>query len=184
MTHAHPPTGQLDRTPSATINELLAGKLALPDEVTRIIDVQGWARSLITHEAYHEPDPDYLARLLLLQTLSAETLDDMFAQGAIKKLQEAIPNVPGAGTGPIEIYDLYVTESDFGEGAPMYLILSTRHLEYGTETKYTTGATQIQAQVMLSICKGWWPLRCQITRTDRKDKGDRYMFWLIPPDAQ
>jgi hypothetical protein len=184
MTDGNPPTRDVAIPTSGTINELLAGKLKLPKAVTDVIDVQGWARSLITHEVYKEPDPDYLARLLLLQTLSAESLDALFEQGAIAKLQEAIPNVPGAGTGPIEIYDLYVTDSDFGEGAPTYLILSTRHLEHGMEKRYTTGATQIQAQVMLAICKGWWPLKCQISRTDRKDKGDRYMFWLIPPDTK
>jgi hypothetical protein len=169
------PTGSM-------INRLLAGELELPEDITRVIDVQGWARSLIAREPYTEPDPEYLQRMLLLQTLSAANIDEIFAQGAIKKLQEAIPNVPGAGTGPIEIYNLYVTDSDFGEGAPTYLILGTRSLVHGTEIRYTTGATQIQAQVMAALCLGEWPLRCAITRTDRKDKGGRYMFWLIPPD--
>jgi hypothetical protein len=165
------------------INKLLRGELELPAELTKVIDVKGWARSLIVREPYVEPDPEYLQRMLLLQTLTAATIDEVFAQGQLKHLQDAIPNIPGAGTGPVEINDLYVTDSDFGEGAPTYLILGTRSLLHGTETRYSTGAMQIQAQVMAALCLKIWPINCAITRTERKDKGGRYMFWLMPADT-
>lgn len=183
MTKASPDTALPAIPATGTLNKLLAGQLTLPEDITRVINVQSWAMSLITHEIYAEPDPDYLQKMLLIQTLTAETIDEMFRQDKVRKLQDAIPNVPGAGTGPIEITGVYVTTSDFGEGAPTYLIIDTRHLEHGLEVKYTTGAQQIQAQALVAICLGMWPLKCQITRTDRKDRGERYMFSLIPPDT-
>lgn len=168
---------------TGVINRLLSGQLELPKQLTDVIDMQGWARSLITRDDYHEPNPDYLSQLLLFQTLTAETQDDVFAQAGIRSLQKSIPNVPGGSTGAVEIYDLYVTDSDFGEGAKCYMILDTRDMDTGFEVKYTTGAQQLQAQILASICLGTWPLKCRITRTDRKDKGGRFMFWLFPPDS-
>lgn len=154
----------------------------LPDILDGKINLSSWAESLVNKAPYSDPDPDYLSRMLLVQTLTAETIDDVFAQGNIRKMQEVIPNVPNAGTGPIEIYDLYVTGSDFGEGAPCYMILSVRDLETGFEARYTTGASQLQAQILALINLGVWPIRCKIGRTERKDRGGRFLFWLYPPD--
>ena len=157
---------------AAPLPAALEGKLVL----------SSWAQSLVNHVPYAEPDPDYLSRMLLVQTLTAETPDAVFEQAGLRKLQEAIPNVPGGSTGPVEIYGLYVTGSDFGEGAPCYMILDTRDLETASEVKYTTGATQLQAQILRLVSFGVWPIRCKITRTERKDRGGRFLFWLFPPD--
>lgn len=153
-----------------------------PAQLAGIIDVRAWAESLVTRVAYAEPNPDFLSMMLMAQTLMAETAEDVLAQSSIRKLQEAIPNVPGAGTGPIEINDLYVTSSDFGEGAPCYVILTAMDLETGVVDKYTTGAQQLQSQILRLLSLGVWPIRCQIKRTERKDKGGRFLFWLFPPD--
>jgi hypothetical protein len=183
MTSTGTPSKALDIPQDAMINKLLRGELELPDAVTRVINVQGWARSLIARDDYAEPDPDYLSRMLLLQTLTSSNIDEVFSQSGIKSLQKSIPNIPGAGTGPIRIDDLYVTDSDFGEGAKTYLILGTTSMLHGTVQKYTTGAQQVQAQTMAALCLGVWPIECEITRTERKDKGGNYMFWLLPPDT-
>lgn|SRR5487761_267994 len=160
----------------------LTGSHPLPEILQGKFELTPWAESLVNRAPYNEPDPDYLSRMLLVQTLTAETAEAVLTQSGIRKLQESIPNVPGASTGPVEIYDLYVTGSDFGEGAPCYMILSVRDLETGFESKYTTGATQLQAQTLKLISLGTWPIRCKITRTERKDKGGRFLFWLFPPD--
>lgn len=168
--------------PSDNVLALLSMAHPLPAQLEGSFTLTAWAESLINHVPYVEPDPDYLSRTLLIQTLTAETVDDVLTQGGIRKLQESVPNVPGASTGPVEVYDLYVTGSDFGEGAPCYMILSLRDLETGFETKYTTGATQLQAQILRVLSLGIWPIRCKITRTERKDRGGRFLFWLFPPD--
>lgn len=175
-------TQEIAPVTGAVVNKLLRGELTFPKELDRVIDMQGWARSLITREDYVEPDPDYLQRIILLQTFMAENMEDIFEKANIRSLQDSVGNAPGASTGPIDIYDLYVTTSDFKEGAKQYMILSTRSLDTGVERKYTTGSQGIQAQVLMSLCMGTWPIRCQIVRLDRKDKGDRYLFWLAPPE--
>lgn len=164
------------------VEAMLANAHPLPDELQGRLSLSAWAESLVNRVPYAEPDPEYLSHMLLVQTLTAETPDDVLAQAGIRKLQEAIPNVPGAGTGSIAIFDLYVTSSDFGEGAPCYMILSVQDLETSFEAKYTTGAQQLQAQILRLISLGVWPIHGKITRTDRKDRGGRFLFWLFPPD--
>lgn len=168
--------------PKVNVEAMLAGSGVLPVELQGTVVLREWAESLVNHEPYHEPDPDYLSRLLLLQTLTAETADKVFERSGIKKLQESIANVPGAGTGPVEFTSIYVTSSDFGEGAPCYMIFELTDLETAVASKYTTGATQLQAQVLRLISLGVWPIRGQIRRIDRKDRGGRYLFQLYPVD--
>jgi hypothetical protein len=172
----------VDSTDGTVVKPLIAEGVALPDDLYGKLDLSVWAESLINRRPYTEPDPEYLSRMLLTQTLMASDVDAVFEQAGIRKLQEAIPNVPNGGTGPITIYDLYVTGSDFGDGAPCYMILSVRDMETGMESKYTTGASQLQAQILKLISLGNWPIKCQIKRTERKDRGDRFLFWLFPPD--
>jgi hypothetical protein len=177
-------------TPStevATVDGTVARKplqviAPLPAQLDGLIVLQEWHDSLMYRDPYSEPDPEYLSRMLLSQTLTAESADAVMAQSGIRKLQEAIPNVPGAGTGPVAITDLYVTGSDFGEGAPCYMILTAIDLETEFETKYSTGAQMLQAQVLRLLALGNWPIRCNIKRLDRKDKGGRFLFWMFPPD--
>lgn len=164
------------------VQPLVNSRAPLPDELARKFNLTSWAESLVNGVPYVEPDPNYLSRLLIMQTLTAASLDEVFEQNQIRRLQQSIPNVPDAGTGPIAIDDVYVTASDFGEGAPCYVILGTTHLETGEVAKYTTGAQQLQAQILAALSFGTWPITCNIKRIDRKDRGGRYLFWMYPPE--
>jgi hypothetical protein len=163
-----------------------AGKLTLqgkaPAELARIINIENWALSLLRGDPYREPDPEFLSRMLVFQTLTAETIEDIFRQAKIKKLQEMVPDTPGASTGPRELLDLYVAKSDFETGNPCYTILTTMDLELGEEERFHTGATNVQATLLALLDRGVWPIRFQIVRGDNKDKGDRYMFFMTQPD--
>ncbi|MGH9436821.1 MAG: hypothetical protein ACRD22_02760 [Terriglobia bacterium] len=173
-----PPADDNGSTPPAIVQAA-----ELPEILRGQIDLSMWANSLVNRSKYEEPDPDHLSRLLLMQTLTADTIDAVFEQGDIRKLQHSVPNVPGASTGPIEIRDLYVTGSDFKEGAPCYVILTCTDMETGAEAKYTTGAQQLQAQILRLVSLGVWPIKCKIIRTDRKDRGGLFLFWLAPADS-
>lgn len=154
----------------------------LPAQLEGVIDLSSWANSLANGTPYTEPDPEALSRMLLVATLTASTADDVFANNGVQGLQEAIPNAPGAGTGLISINGIYVSPSDQQDGLPCYMILDTVSEDTGMVAKYTTGAGQLQAQMLRLISLGVWPIRCKIVRLDRKDKGGRYLFWLFPPD--
>jgi len=160
----------------------LRSNLETLEEVKSVIDFTSWANALINGREYAEPDPGRLQRILMMQVLTATTMDEILAQNSVGKLQEIVPNVPGAGTGPIEITDLYVTGSDFDEGMPCYIIVGCVNLDTGEETRFTSGSSYLQTQVLAMLGLGNWPIRCQIKRIDRKDKGNRFLFQMFPPD--
>lgn len=164
------------------VNRLMPGRAPLPEKLQGKLILSDWADALVNHTAYKEVDPDYLSRMLLVQTLTAQTPDEVYEQSGIRKLQELVPNAPGLGTGVCEIVDLYVTSSDFGEGAPCYMIVDIVQDDTGEVTRFSTGATQLQAQIIALLSFGTWPIRCQIKRTERKDRGGRFLFWLFPPE--
>lgn len=166
----------------APADKLAPFRVALPAQLDGRFTLSSWAASLVNGAPYHEPDPEYLSRLLLVQTLTAENEAAVFDRAGIKGLQDAIPDSPGAGTGLGFINDLYIAESDKQDGYPCYMIFSFLDADSQTEQRYTTGAGQLQAQVLRLLSLGVWPIPCQIKRIDRKDKGGRYLFWLYPPD--
>lgn len=171
-----------DFVPASMVAPLISSPAALPADLAEHLDLSSWANALINHRPYMEKDEGYLQRLLLMQTLEATTPDQVFSPNDLDGLQKIVGNAPGAGTGPIEINGLYVASSSMSEGAPCYMILDWTSLETGAKRKTTTGATQLQAQILRLIGFGIWPIQCQIKRTERKDKGGRFLFWLFPPD--
>lgn len=154
----------------------------IPAALNQIIDVQGWASAVLTGTDYNEPDPTFISRMIAYQTISAATVEDVFAQAKVRKIQQMIPDTPGATTGPIEITDLYVATSDFETGNPSYVIITATNLESGEEWKGTTGATNVQATLIGLMIHGMWPIQCQIKRGDSKDRGGRFLLFVLPPD--
>lgn len=156
--------------------------VAIPDQFNGTVDFTGWANALINRSPYVEPDPEYIARKILLATILSKSVDEILSESGILKLQEWVPNIPGATTGPLLITDLYVTSSDFGEGAPCYVIYEATHMLDGEPRKFTTGATQVQAQTLAMLKVGAWPIECQIMRMKAKDRGGRFLLRMMPPE--
>lgn len=161
--------------------ELVKGA-KLPERVNEIIRFEDWAQAVVYGTPYKEPDPDFISRMLALQAITAGTIEQVWQSAGVKKLQDLIPDTPQATTGPREILDLYVAESDFETGNPCYVIITWLDLELGKEEKVTTGATNIQATLIGLLKFGTWPIRCQVKRGDSKDKGGRYLLLMLPPD--
>lgn len=155
---------------------------AVPELLSAIIDTEGWVNAVLRKTPYIEPNPDFVSTMIAFQTITSQSVEEVFRNQGVKKVQEMIPNVPGATTGPIEITDLYVASSDFETGNPSYVIISAVSLDTGEEWKATTGATNVQATILGLLLNGMWPIKCQIKRGDSKDKGDRYLLFVLPPD--
>lgn len=154
----------------------------VPDALGAIIDIEAWASAVLRKTPYTEPNPDFISTMIAWQTITAQSVEEVFEQAGVRRLQQMLPNSPGATTGPIEITDLYVASSDFETGNPSYVIVTCLDMELGTEYKFTTGATNIQATLLGLLVNGMWPVKCQIKRGDSKDKGGRYLLFLLPPD--
>lgn len=160
--------------------QTITQRVPLPDVLAERFTLTAWAESLVNGVPYEELDPDYLSRLLVMQTLTAASLEDVFVANGIRGLQDWVPNVPEASTGPILVDDIYVAKSDKDMGTPCYIIFGGVGLETGEKFKSTTGANQVQAQFLAALSFGMWPLKCEIKRIDRKDKGGRFLFWVSP----
>lgn len=161
--------------------ELTAGA-KLPEAFGAVIAFESWARSIVFGEKYNEPDPEFISRMLAYLTITGENIDQVFANAGVSKVQEMVPDQPSATFGPFEITDLYVAASDFETGNPTYVIITGVRLDDGTDFKCTTGATNIQATLIGLLKLGTWPIRAQFKRGISKDKGGRYLLFLLPPD--
>jgi hypothetical protein len=169
-----PPQGMpLNIKPPAELPEVLQGK----------VDLIQWFNALFNGIVYEEPDPEAIAREILYQAWSAETFEDITKDNAPAKLQEMLPNFPGSSTGPIEFVKIYVTGSDYGEGAPVYMVCDTVDMEIRELSRWSTGATGLQNDILRSLWIGTWPLRGQIVRLKSKDKGGRHLIRLYPVDG-
>lgn len=182
MASPEAPAGAPDFVPGHAVTPVLQNVAALPEDLDGVINLTSWANALFNGMPYAEPDENYLSRLLIRQTLEATSPEQVFEPNDLDGLQKLIPNVPEAGTGPIEINGLYVARSGMDQGNPCYMILDMTDLETGAVRKTTTGASQLQAQTLRLISLGVWPIRGNIKRTQRKDKGGRFLFWLFPLD--
>jgi hypothetical protein len=154
----------------------------VPDAIGAIIHVEGWAHAIVSGTPYREPNPDFISQMLAYQTITATSQEEVFEQANIRGLQKIIPNVPEATMGNIEITDLYVAESDYETGNPCFVIVSYISLDTGEEGKFTTGATNVQATILGLLVNGLWPIRCKIKRGESKDKGGRYLLFVLPAD--
>lgn len=162
-------------------DKLLPG-IKTPAQINRLIDMEAWAHAVVYGDKYEEPDPDFISRMLAFQIISAASIEQAFNQANVFGLQKILPDAPNATTGPLEITDLYVASSDFETGNPSYVIMTWTSLETGKEERVTTGATNVQATLIALIANGMWPIRCQIKRGDQKDKGGRYLIFVLPVD--
>lgn len=155
---------------------------ALPAELAGQLDLRAWYYSLARGDDYEDKDPNAVMRKLLLQTANAKTAADLFERSKAVGLQGLVRNIPGAGTGPVDIYGLHVARSHMEGGVRTFMVLDIASRRTGETLTTTTGSQEIQMQVLGFLAFGVWPIPCQIKRMDVKDKGGRYMFRLYPLD--
>lgn len=153
-----------------------------PEALTKVINAEKWARAIAFGEKYVEPIPEFLSRMLAIETMTAASMEEVFASAGVTGLQEWVLDRPGETSGPILIDSLYVAESAYEDGNPAYVIFEGAYLENGQSFKVSTGSTSIQAAFIGMLNNGHWPIRCQIKRGENQDKGGKYMLFMFPPD--
>lgn len=161
---------------------IIDGPAKLPAQLEGQLDLAAWYYSLARGDKFKDKDPNAIMRKLLMQTANAKTADDLFERTKAMGLQGLIPNVPGYGTGPIDIVGLNVVASHLDGGVPCFMILDIVSRRTGEHLITTTGAQEMQMQVLGFLTFGVWPITCQIKRIDVKDKGGRHMLRLYPVD--
>lgn len=152
----------------------------LPPELDGLFSVRAWVESLTTGKEYEELDPDFMAKRMMMMTLSATTFDEIVDDVPMDGLQKLIPDAPWQTSGNIMITGLYVAKSQNKDGNPTYMLLEWANLATGEEVTTTTGATKLQLQFANCLALGIWPIEGQIKRTDRQDRGGRHLFSFYP----
>lgn len=156
--------------------------LKFPPALGEFINGHAWANAILTGAKYTEPDPEFISRKLALDAIMAGSVEEVFQNAGILKVQEMVPDSPGASSPPFEVTDLYVAESDYETGNPTYVIIEGTWLNSGNTFKCHTGATNIQATLIGLLANNAWPIRAKFKRGESKDRGGRYLLFLMPPD--
>lgn len=162
---------------------IISGAVELPAALADTIDLTGWLRSLVTGCEYEEPDPEAMAKQMMMLTLSAETADQILSEDDMPGLQDIVDNFPGATTGPIEINSLYVAPSNLEDKTGTYVILGWVNEETRVFERASTSAAAIQTGIIGMLGLGIWPIRCQIVRIASKDKGGRHLLKMFPAEG-
>jgi hypothetical protein len=155
----------------------------LPEVLEGKIDCRGWLASVLGGMPYQEPDPDFMAREMLLNVFLTEDLNAALTGVEMDGLQDILDNYAGATTGPIRLTDLYVASSNLEDKDGTYVLLSWVSMEDGTFTRTTTGAGGIQIALLRYLAQGIWPIECQIVRDKVTDQGGRHLLKIWPLDA-
>jgi hypothetical protein len=155
----------------------------LPETLDGKIDPYGWLACLVAGQPYVEPDPDLIAREMLLNVLLTEDLTTALTGADMDGMQDIVENYAGATTGPIRITDFYVLSSNLEDKDGVYVILEWVSLETGKVTRCSTGAGTIQVSLVRYLLAGVWPIECQIVRDKATDQGGRHLLKIWPVDA-
>lgn len=155
----------------------------LPPALLGSIDCKAWLASLLGKVPYVEPDSDFLARQIMLNTFMEEDLNKALLGSEMDSLQDLVEEFPGASTGPIDITELYVATSNLEDQDGTYVILGWTSMETGIFTRCTTSAMAIQIGLLRHLRSGIWPISCQIARDKVQDQGGRFLLKLWPVDA-
>src|SRR5258708_21325688 len=111
MASQEAPSQAPDFVPASMVAPLIGSPAALPPELADNLNLSRWAESLANGAPYAGPDPNYLSRLLIRQTLEATSPEQVFSPNHLDGLQKVIPTVPRAGTGPNQLHAPYVASS-------------------------------------------------------------------------
>jgi len=182
MTKTEPATGVVATRRTSTPAPHMLNPASLPPELDGLFYIKEWVKALTTNTKYNEPNPDYMSQRMMMVTLSATNLDELLGEDNLDGLQKLIPDQPWATTGPIIVTDLYVAASDIDGGSPTYMLMTYMNKETGMEVTTSTGATRLQLQFASMLAMGIWPIEGQIKRTERKDRGGRYLFSFYPEE--
>lgn len=155
----------------------------LPEALEGKVDVRGWLACLVMGVPYVEPDPELIAREMLLNVFLTEDLTTALTGSDMDGMQDVIEDYAGATTGPIRILDFYVLSSNLEDKDGVYVILEYLSMETGQTVRCSTGAGTVQMALLRFLQAGIWPIECQIVRDKATDRGGRHLLKVWPVDA-
>jgi hypothetical protein len=150
--------------------------VAVTDAVTAALEPAKRRGDVISEFLYTEREradvnPTDTHRQIVEEIMSSTTLDDLLANEEPEDIVNFVGRV-------ITIRDFSINDSDFDEGAPIYIALKVTDEETNERRIITTGEQNIMAQMITAKDRGWLPLRCRPIQATRANRHGRYLIRL------
>lgn len=110
-------------------------------------------------------------KAIIEEIMASQTLDDLLGNAEAESLENFVDRV-------VTVREFSINDSEFPDGAPIYLAIHLTDEETGEKRVATTGEQNVIAQLMAAQDRGWLPLRCRPQRASRPNKFGRYMIRL------
>lgn len=121
-------------------------------------------------------DPEQVQERILRSMLGATNPHDLLTAGA------ATPASDIYGV-PLTVTAIRASESDFTDGADLYLHIEVTTKQNGDRLTVSCGARDVCAKLVLADMRGWLPMDCVIEQSAKPTKDGFYPVFLRPVDA-
>lgn len=158
----------------------VTGEVVVAEAVTTAVEPvqrRGDVISAYLHKdvARVDVNPTDTHRQIIEEIMEAQTLDDLLANEEPEDIVNFVGRV-------ITIRDYSINDSEFADGAPIYVALKVTDEETGERRVVTTGEQNIMAQVITAKERGWLPLKCRPVQATRANRHGRYLIRLGKAD--
>lgn len=109
------------------------------------------------------------------EIMESQSLDELLENSEPEDLTSFVGRV-------ITIREYSVNDSEFQNGAPIYLALKVTDEETGERRVITTGEQNVMAQVIRAKDAGWLPFKCRPFQSNKPNKYGRYIIRLGKAD--
>lgn len=158
----------------------VTGEVVVSEAVTAAVEPAKRRGDVISGYLLKETDkvdvnPTDTHRQIIEEIMESQSLDDLLANEEPEDIKNYVGRV-------ITIRDFSVNDSEFEDGAPIYVALKVTDEETGERRVITTGEQNIMAQVITAKERGWLPLKCRPFQSTRPNRHGRYLIRLGKAD--
>lgn len=158
----------------------VTGEVVVAEVVTAAVEKATRRGDVISGYLYKETaqvdvNPTDTHRQIIEEIMEATSLDDLLANEEPEDIKTYVGRV-------ITIRDFSVNDSEFEDGAPIYVALKVTDEETKERRVITTGEQNIMAQVITAKERGWLPLKCRPIQSTRPNRHGRYLIRLGKAD--
>lgn len=152
----------------------VTGEAVVAEVVAAATEMEPRRGDVISRYVYADSDrvdvaPTDSHKAIIEDIFASETVDDVLAQNEAEALENYVGRV-------ITIRAFSINDSDFEDGAPIYVALKITDEETGERRVTTSGEQNVMAQLMRLEQLNAFPLRCRPYTSKRPNRHGRYMI--------
>lgn len=120
-----------------------------------------------------ETDPEQISREIVNRILQAATADEVLATGDVRHARELLGQ-------PLLIHSIKLNESDYTDGAGIYMIVECSDPDFGESFAVSTGSSHCMAQLYRLSELGALPCKAKFTQASKPTKNGNFPMRLEP----